>query len=195
MNKYKQSIDSTLHIPEFKGVNSGGGNELITLSDKDVKKSYIDSRGVYYAIVDEPDILIALHGDYGMFYIAEGLSVRKEDYSFDTYVEHFIKTFPFLDKVASTIIETLTQPPGFSEAPEDEKILAFLQYIINFLRFYSKADTPSAGKDIMVCSSDLFDIFKTSGVSITETEETREFLVLAPKCHNLRDAFYFFAGL
>lgn len=24
MNKYKQSIDSTLHIPEFKGVNSGG---------------------------------------------------------------------------------------------------------------------------------------------------------------------------
>lgn len=196
MNKYKQSIDSTLHIPEFKGVNSGGGNELITLSDKDVKKSYIDSRGVYYAIVDEPDIAMVLNSDGGGYAITEFLTVRIKDYSFDTYVEHFLKTFPFLDKVAPIVIETLTQEPGYSEAQEDEKILTFLQTIIAFLIFPSTADKPSREGYMCVCSSDLFDIIqKLNGESYTETEETHEFLFLAPKCHNLRDAFYFFTNL
>lgn len=140
---------------------------------------------------------MTLHRVGGECLIAELLTARIKDYSFDTYVEHFLKTFPFLDKVASiAIAEILTQVPGFSEAPEDEKILAFLQYIINFLSFYSTADTPSREDYIIVCSSDLFDIIqKLTGTSYTETEETRAFLVLAPKCHNLRDAFYFFTNL
>lgn len=196
MNKYKQSINITVHIPEFKGVNSGGGNELITLSDKDVKKSYISAGGVYCAIVDEPDIVMTLYRDSGMYAIAELLTERIKDYSFDTYVEHFLKTFPFLDKIASIFVEDMTQKPGFSEAPEDEKILTFFQSIAKFLSFNSTADTPYREGYIAVCSSDLFDILqKLTGASWTETEETREFLFLAPKCHNLRDAFSFFANL
>lgn len=195
MNKYKGKVLTTNYLADLEPF-SGGGNELITLSHKDVKKSYINSRGEYYAIVDEPDIVMALYRDSGMHLIAEGLAGRIKDYSFDTYVEHFLKTFPFLDKVASTTIEKLTQKPGFSEAPEDEKILAFIQPITKFLGFPSTADTPSREDYITVCSSDLFDIIqKLTGTSYTETEETREFLFLAPKCHNLRDAFYFFAGL
>lgn len=195
MNKYKQSINITVHIPEFKGVSSGG-NELITLSNKDVKKSYIDSRGVYYAIVDEPDIVMNINSNRGVYGIYEVLTERIKDYSFDTYVEHFLKTFPFLDKVVSILIEGLTQEPGYSELPEDEKILEFLPYIAPFLQFIQTSDL-LPGKDyIAVCSSDLFDIIpKLTGDSYTETEETHEFLFLAPKCHNLRDAFYFFANL
>lgn len=139
---------------------------------------------------------MALNSDGGGYAITELLMVRIKDYSFDTYVEHFLKTFPFLDKVAPIVIETLTQEQGYSEAPEDEKISAFLQPITKFLRFNSTADTPSRESYIMVCSSDLFDIVqKLNGTSYTETEETHEFLVLAPKCHNLRDAFYFFTNL
>lgn len=195
MNKYKQSINSTVHIPEFKGVNSGG-DELITLSHKDVKKSYIRADGVYFAIVDEPDIVITINSNGWAYGIAEVLTERVEDYSFDTYVEHFLKTFPFLDKVASILIERLTQVPAFSEAPEYEKIFAFLEFMAKFLQFIPTADMPSPESYITVCSSDLSDIlFKKMVGDWTETEETPEFVFLAPKCHNLRDAFYFFANL
>lgn len=134
--------------------------------------------------------------DYGKYLITELLTTRIKDYSFDTYVEYFLKTFPFLDKIASTTIERLTQEPGFSEASEDEKILEFLPYAVPFWQFPSISDIPSSEYSIAVCSSDLFDIVqKITGTSYTETEETRAFLVLAPKCHNLRDAFYFFTDL
>lgn len=132
--------------------------------------------------------------DGGEYCITEILTQRIKDYSFDTYVEHFLKTFPFLDKVASILIERLTQEPGYSEVPEDEKILTFLQYIAWFLKF-TTVDLPNHENYIIVCSSDLFDIFKNMGGDYTETEETPEFVFLAPKCHNLRDAFYFFGGL
>ena len=195
MNKYKEKVLTTKHLADLQPF-SGGGDELITLSDKDVKKSYIRADGAYVAIVDEPDIAMLINSDGGTYGIAEVLTARIKDYSFDTYVEHFLKTFPFLDKVVSILIEVVTQEPGFSEAPEDEKILTFLQSISEFLRFKSTADMPSREGYMTVCSSDLFDIlFKNTGGGCTETEETREFLFLAPKCHNLRDAFYFFGGL
>lgn len=137
-----------------------------------------------------------INSDGGACGITDLLTGRIKDYSFDTYVEHFLKTFPFLDKVASILIEGLTQEPGYSEAPEDEKILTFLQSIAEFLKFNATADLPSSKGYMAVCSSDLFDIIqKLTGTSYTETEETREFLFLAPKCHNLRDAFYFFTNL
>lgn len=195
INKYKQSINSTVHIPEFKGVNSGG-DELITLSHKDVKKSYIRADGVCFAIVDEPDIVITINSNGWTYGIVEVLTERVEDYSFDTYVEHFLKTFPFLDKVASIFIEILTQVPAFSEAPEYAKIFTFLDPIAKFLQFIPTARLPSPESYITVCSSDLSDIlFKKMVGDWTETEETPEFVFLAPKCHNLRDAFYFFADL
>lgn len=37
MNKYKQSINSTVHIPEFKGINSGGGDTLVEFHQSDIK--------------------------------------------------------------------------------------------------------------------------------------------------------------
>lgn len=194
MNKYKEKVLTTGHLADLQPF-SGGGDELITLSHKDVKKSYIRANGVYLAIVDEPDIFMSINSDGGSYGIADGLTGRIKDYSFDTYVEHFLKTFPFLDKVAPILIERLTQEPGYSEAPEDEKILTFLQSIAWFLRF-TTVDMPSHEGSITVCSSDLFDIlFKNTEGGFTETEETHEFVFLAPKCHNLRDAFYFFTNL
>lgn len=51
MNKYNQSIDITVHIPEFKGVSSGG--TLVEFHQSDIKYKLTVGRKYFYMVDKE----------------------------------------------------------------------------------------------------------------------------------------------